>query len=597
MESTHAPDPFAALGLPSNATSADIKSAYRKLALKCHPDKVADEALKKIKQEEFHKIQQAYELIGDDERLDAYRAELRLEAQRKAKLASRAASGPNVTRYETRTAAPAGSGVPHRYEERKPTASRSFEDDYYNNSRSKYYDTYEAQPSKQSSSTRTSRPDKEPIRVTRVSADRSRSDRNKNRDKEERRSRTEKFSHLDEDPSSSNDEKFRFEKTYQKNSDDHRVRESAANDRRKADEVRIKVEEAARKKSESRRSYEEREAVKEPRRQRSDEREREPEHNRNTYDKLTDAKNYINGVRNGSSPNKSAREVPHETAYEGSRSRRDRPEQVRRSSARPRERAHYPQEIVDWERERPSMPKSTSSPAEIKIPPRATPIRSQTEIPHHSRRVDKSPTPQFRRSETAPTAVHTTSSSRREEYKSRPSTLRSSESLPHPTSSPEGAYPSVPHAQPSSSTKYYYPSPSGARKADHPEVANGHSTILREPHSRRTRSPSPMDTRPPMGPNRRTEAPVPPRTSFNAPPLMRSQTSYADERGRPQRLYGERTPAETLRRAEVRRQNSYSPSKDNISYSRRYHPEDVSYAHDREFSKPTFHRSATMAAH
>ena len=152
MESTHAPDPFAALGVPSNATSADIKSAYRKLALKCHPDKVADEALKKIKQEEFHKIQQAYELIGDDERLDAYRAELRLEAQRKAKLASRAASGPNVTRYETRTAAPAGSGVPHRYEERKPTASRSFEDDYYNNSRSKYYDTYEAQPSKQSSS-------------------------------------------------------------------------------------------------------------------------------------------------------------------------------------------------------------------------------------------------------------------------------------------------------------------------------------------------------------------------------------------------------------------------------------------------------------
>ncbi|OCK84225.1 heat shock protein DnaJ, partial [Lepidopterella palustris CBS 459.81] len=68
MTSPLPPDPYAALGVPESADSATIKSTYRKLVLKCHPDKVTDESLKKQKQEEFHKIQQAYEIIGDEEK-------------------------------------------------------------------------------------------------------------------------------------------------------------------------------------------------------------------------------------------------------------------------------------------------------------------------------------------------------------------------------------------------------------------------------------------------------------------------------------------------------------------------------------------------
>ncbi|KAF2656226.1 heat shock protein DnaJ, partial [Lophiostoma macrostomum CBS 122681] len=66
------PDPYAALGVPKDATVGTIKSTYRKLVLKCHPDKVTDESLKQQKQEEFHKIQQAYELIGEEENREKY---------------------------------------------------------------------------------------------------------------------------------------------------------------------------------------------------------------------------------------------------------------------------------------------------------------------------------------------------------------------------------------------------------------------------------------------------------------------------------------------------------------------------------------------
>ncbi|KAF2708947.1 heat shock protein DnaJ, partial [Pleomassaria siparia CBS 279.74] len=66
------PDPYKALGLTKDADASTIKSTYRKLVLKCHPDKVTDVSLKPQKQEEFHKIQQAYELIGDEEKRSRY---------------------------------------------------------------------------------------------------------------------------------------------------------------------------------------------------------------------------------------------------------------------------------------------------------------------------------------------------------------------------------------------------------------------------------------------------------------------------------------------------------------------------------------------
>lgn len=53
------------LGVEKTATSGEIKKAYRKLALKKHPDKGGDP-------EEFKKIQGAYEVLKDDEKRKTY---------------------------------------------------------------------------------------------------------------------------------------------------------------------------------------------------------------------------------------------------------------------------------------------------------------------------------------------------------------------------------------------------------------------------------------------------------------------------------------------------------------------------------------------
>lgn len=71
------PDPYRVLGVDSDADANAIKKAYRKLVLSCHPDKVTDEKLKAQKQEEFHQIQQAYEIVGDPDNRTKYESELK----------------------------------------------------------------------------------------------------------------------------------------------------------------------------------------------------------------------------------------------------------------------------------------------------------------------------------------------------------------------------------------------------------------------------------------------------------------------------------------------------------------------------------------
>ena len=56
-------DPFTTLGLERGATDQQIKQAYRQLALKYHPDKVAHlgDEFKALAEKRFKEIQQAYE--------------------------------------------------------------------------------------------------------------------------------------------------------------------------------------------------------------------------------------------------------------------------------------------------------------------------------------------------------------------------------------------------------------------------------------------------------------------------------------------------------------------------------------------------------
>ncbi|KAE9549732.1 hypothetical protein FO519_007066 [Halicephalobus sp. NKZ332] len=86
-------DPYEVLGLPLGATSKQIKSAYRKLALVLHPDKAED---KKKAEEAFNKLKIAYDFLSDKEKKETYdregRAKLLQQKEREKKLAESSAT-------------------------------------------------------------------------------------------------------------------------------------------------------------------------------------------------------------------------------------------------------------------------------------------------------------------------------------------------------------------------------------------------------------------------------------------------------------------------------------------------------------------------
>lgn len=61
-------DPYKALGVEKNATEGDIKKAYRRLALKYHPDKGGS----KEDEKKFKEVTQAYEILGDKQKRAQY---------------------------------------------------------------------------------------------------------------------------------------------------------------------------------------------------------------------------------------------------------------------------------------------------------------------------------------------------------------------------------------------------------------------------------------------------------------------------------------------------------------------------------------------
>ncbi|KAI0383181.1 hypothetical protein F5Y04DRAFT_250807 [Hypomontagnella monticulosa] len=77
------PDPYEVLGVQRDAQQPEIRAAHRKLVLKCHPDKVKDPALKAQKQIEFQRVQQAYELLSNDQERSKYDDRVRLAAFKK----------------------------------------------------------------------------------------------------------------------------------------------------------------------------------------------------------------------------------------------------------------------------------------------------------------------------------------------------------------------------------------------------------------------------------------------------------------------------------------------------------------------------------
>lgn len=415
------PDPYLALGVPRDATLAAIKTAYRKAALKCHPDKVPD------KGDEFHKINTAYQLIGEEEDRQKYEAEVRLYALKKEQ--QNRFGGGHSRGSDIRTAAFDVRGSPRpgfhyqaktasRYDtaERRPSGAfasarsspyvRDESADYFGPQASaKKYDSYDEAPRKNSSA---KTPHREEARKAEVKKEKAsskhtvREENRKQRDKDvryNRRAKAASIASIDSD-----DSDFDSPPTKKEN-----IRKDAYV-----------------KKKESKRSDDD-----------YYERTKRPENHRTST-----AKDYIQRSRTDGPP---AERGPPPPAYNpGSRRdtrspsppprRReeyptkvrgpsDRPELVRRSSAKPKEKSSptessrpvrpgMPRKVSTSRRSpspddyvRPSLQKMVSEPQSIRIPPPETDSRRDRSYTQEPYRAEARDPPAMRRAQTdAPTS-------------------------------------------------------------------------------------------------------------------------------------------------------------------------------------------------
>lgn len=67
-------NPYEVLGVSPSATDDEIKSAYRELAKKYHPDNYADSPLKEVAEEKMSEVNAAYDAIMNERRQGGYRS-------------------------------------------------------------------------------------------------------------------------------------------------------------------------------------------------------------------------------------------------------------------------------------------------------------------------------------------------------------------------------------------------------------------------------------------------------------------------------------------------------------------------------------------
>ncbi|KAK8112592.1 hypothetical protein PG984_013118 [Apiospora sp. TS-2023a] len=149
-------DPYARLGVSQDAQIPEIRQAHRKLVLKCHPDKVSDPEQKAIKQEEFQKVQRAYEMLSDSKERQKYddmvranemeKVNARLRAEQAARSPPRREANAETHHYNVRMAgeprferSSSSYGAtpkshPGPYASARTPPSRSYEENIYSTS-------------------------------------------------------------------------------------------------------------------------------------------------------------------------------------------------------------------------------------------------------------------------------------------------------------------------------------------------------------------------------------------------------------------------------------------------------------------------------
>ncbi|KAI9787303.1 MAG: hypothetical protein M1835_002822 [Candelina submexicana] len=613
MSSPLPPDPYAALGIAKDASLATIRSAHRKLVLKCHPDKIQDEALRAQKQNEFHLIQQAYEILSDDQKRSHYNDQLKL-AELKREQLERNGRGARIeirtaspqTLFETRRAQ-RSYGEPRTRSYEEDMASSTFHEEPRASSRK--YDGYE--PSVKRPSTR----GYDERRATAAAAD------------EHERARLEKDRAREYERSSHSDRRRTRDKDRRRGHDEKHHRAYIEDDDDYSDDYSSRVEAGIRRRNEEARMKERfNEAT--PRRSLPSRKEDDfyDDRERKIHSHVSSAQDYIERSRTGSEthsrPPVSYRAPSFQSPQYESVQSSPRPESsVRRSSARARERTRESSrtrssgkdrkgsiEIVEpprnHDRKKPGLPHSASSPSHIKLPakPISTPPSHRSATMDYSR--DRQGIPSMlRRSETSP-LVDTPSRKappQPSKLNTKGETHDSGYSSP---GTPEGYNATEPLPQPRATRYMVVP------EDEQVEFSRGHRTILVDPddEQRQRRSPSPFShrtlERPPFprgstssaryAPQSRSTHPQPSEAtpSRQPPPLLRSETARPSmprmETGRSQtpltRTESFRPPpivrTETSRQLPTLSRNDSSSGilYGEVRYAKNYAPEDIRYS-------------------
>jgi len=115
-------DPYIVLGVPKSASAAEIKSAFRKLAKKFHPDQSKELKAK----EKFAEIGSAYEILGDEKKRGAFdRGEIDAEGKPRHPGFEGFAHGPGAGRRAHAGAGPGFEGFEFNFGGGRPGAGAS----------------------------------------------------------------------------------------------------------------------------------------------------------------------------------------------------------------------------------------------------------------------------------------------------------------------------------------------------------------------------------------------------------------------------------------------------------------------------------------